>query len=97
MNYQTFTDSLNQPHPPADLSPLLRALWHDAQGHWDRAHEIAQDLDSPEAAWVHAYLHRREGDQANAGYWYRRAGKPFPTQSLQEEWESIARRLADDG
>ena len=55
---------------------LVRALWHDATGDWDGAHRVAQDVETPEGAWVHAYLHRKEGDIGNAGYWYRRAGKP---------------------
>ncbi len=58
------------------LQPLLLALWHDAQGDWARAHEVAQDVESSNGAWVHAYLHRKEGDAFNAAYWYRRAGKP---------------------
>ena len=75
------------------LSPLLRALWHDSQGHWVASHETAQDIDTAEGAWVHAYLHRKEGDLANAAYWYRRAGKPPATGSLQAEWHTIATAL----
>ena len=71
------------------LPPLLRALWHDAHGDWNRAHSIAQDIESPDAAWVHAYLHRKEGDLANAGYWYRQAGKQRPSVSLAEEWTEL--------
>lgn len=75
------------------LAPLLRALWHEARGHWSAAHELAQDIDTRDGAWVHAYLHRREGDSANAAYWYRRAGKPVCVASVQEEWHSIATAL----
>ena len=75
---------------PADgtthLPPLLRALWHDAQGNWQAAHEVAQEVDTRDGAWVHAYLHRGEGDPANAAYWYRRAGKPPCTGPLEAEW-----------
>jgi hypothetical protein len=67
-----FTATLNRPAPP-DVSPALVALWHDARGDWARAHNIAQDIDDASGAWVHAYLHRREGDLANARYWYRQA------------------------
>ena len=91
MEYSDFKASLSDPQPPAELSPLLRALWHDAKGHWERAHEIAQGIDSADAAHMHAYLHRKEGDRPNAQYWYRRAGQPFPETSLDEEWESLLR------
>ncbi len=73
-----------------DLSPALQALWHDARGEWDRAHELAQEAVGPDGDWVHAYLHRKEGDEGNAGYWYNRAGKRKFTGSLAAEWEQIA-------
>jgi hypothetical protein len=79
--------------PPADLLPLLRALWLDARGDWDGAHQIAQDDGSREAAWVHAYLHRKEGDNANAAYWYGRAQRPEGAGALVDEWRSIAGAL----
>jgi hypothetical protein len=79
--------------PPADLAPLLRALWLDARGDWAGAHEIAQDDESPAAAWVHAYLHRKEGDRANAAYWYRHAKRPEGSGSLEDEWRAIASAL----
>lgn len=75
------------------LPPLLRALWHDAHGDWNRAHSIAQDIESPDAAWVHAYLHRKEGDISNAGYWYRQAGRSVFTGSLHAEWTALATHL----
>jgi hypothetical protein len=78
---------------PAGLTPALRALWRDASGDWDGAHRIAQDDDSREAAWVHAYLHRKEGDISNARYWYARAGKAAHAGSLEEEWRDIASEL----
>jgi hypothetical protein len=79
--------------PPAGLSPLLQALWHDKRGHWDRAHEIAQEVESKDGAWVHAYLHRKEGDPGNAGYWYRRAARQHFEGSLDDEWNAIAEAL----
>jgi hypothetical protein len=82
---------------PADTPPLIRALWHDATGDWDQAHRVAQDIETPEGAWVHAYLHRREGDVGNAGYWYRRAGKPPASGALEDEWRAIATALLDRG
>ena len=77
----------------ADAPALVRALWHDATGDWEGAHRVAQDIDTPEGAWVHAYLHRKEGDIGNAGYWYRRAGKPAASGSLDAEWQAIAEAL----
>jgi hypothetical protein len=79
--------------PPKDLSQPLLALWHDARGDWDGAHEIAQAIPDPVGAWIHAYLHRKEGDLGNAGYWYRRAGKPECRDPLAVEWERIADAL----
>jgi hypothetical protein len=75
---------------PAGAPPLVRALWHDATGDWDQAHNLAQDVDTAEGAWVHAYLHRKEGDPGNAGYWYRRAGQPPASGPLDAEWRAIA-------
>ena len=93
MFFEEFRGSLSSDHPLGRMPPLLAALWWEAKGDWAKAHEIAQEIDSPDAAWVHAYLHRKEGDQGNAGYWYRRAGKPHSRSSFDEEWEGIARTL----
>ena len=93
MTLDAFRDSLSQSAPPAGLPPLVAALWHAAHGDWERAHHITQDIESSEAAWVHAYLHRKEGDLDNAGYWYHRAGRPTATDSLDTEWERIVRAL----
>jgi tetratricopeptide (TPR) repeat protein len=95
MTMEEFRASLREPVPPAGLAPLLKALWWDARGNFDRAHDIAQDTAQAEsypqeAAWVHAYLHRREGDQENAGYWYKRAHQPHPDNSSDDEWRQIA-------
>lgn len=75
------------------LSEALQALWHDAQGNWEAAHDTLQDDSNLESHWVHAYLHRKEGDTPNARYWYNRAQQPFPNTSLDEEWENITRAL----
>ena len=79
--------------PPADLSRALQALWLEARGDWAGAHTLAQETDSREGDWVHAYLHRKEGDLANAAYWYRRAGRPPATGEPRSEWEAMARVL----
>jgi hypothetical protein len=98
MSFDDFKASLNATTPPSGLQPLLLALWHDAKGNWDAAHGVAQDVDDENGAWVHAYLHRKEGDAGNAGYWYRRAGRPHSRAPLHEEWDDIvAALLAREG
>ena len=79
--------------PPAELSPPLAALWHLARDEWDAAHGAAQSDNGRDGAWVHAHLHRVEGDLANAGYWYRRADRPASEAPLDDEWEQIAAAL----
>jgi hypothetical protein len=88
-----FKGTLSDPDPPSGLSAALVALWYDARGDWDAAHRIAQDIEDTTGAWIHAYLHRKEGDTGNAGYWYRRAGKPMASTSLEAEWNAIAAAL----
>lgn len=96
MQYREFMDSLERQHCPAGLEPCLEALWHEAQGDWDTAHAIVQSLHDATAARIHAYLHRKEGDEWNSRYWHRRAGSRFPEgMSLEEEWDSLVRRLVD--
>jgi hypothetical protein len=97
MDIAAFRGSIARDRPPAGLDPALCALWHAAKGDWNQAHELAQSRDDQAGAWVHAYLHRVEGDESNAGYWYRRAGKPHCRDALPEEWEQIARALLDRG
>ena len=92
MTIEEFMATLSGPTAP-DVSTLLRALWHDAKGNWDEAHRIAQDVDDKSGAWIHAYLHRKEGDPGNAAYWYARAGQPVATDSLEAEWNRIATAL----
>jgi hypothetical protein len=93
VNMAEFTASVSGAAPAPQLSAPLAALWWAAKGDWDQAHRIAQDESSAEAAWVHAYLHRAEGDLGNAGYWYRRAAKPIADGPLETEWERIASAL----
>ena len=85
-----FRASLSGAEPPSGLAVPAEALWWAAKGDWDKAHRLVQDQDSKEAAWVHAYVHRVEGDLANAGYWYRRAGRPETKAALEAEWAEIA-------
>lgn len=92
-----FRASLAAASPPDGLGLALQGLWWDARGDWDRAHRCAQDQDDTDGAAVHAYLHRKEGDLANAGYWYRRAGRPVPQASLEAEWTALAAELLAGG
>ncbi len=93
MTFESFQASLQNESPPLELPALLQAMWYDGKGDWDAAHSIAQDIDTADGSWVHAYLHRKEGDNFNAGYWYRRANKPASNVSLDEEWEEIVRAM----
>ncbi|MEZ4729746.1 MAG: hypothetical protein R3E79_21660 [Caldilineaceae bacterium] len=93
MTLQEFKASLQQETPPAGLSTALQALWQAGKGEWQASHAITQVQGDADVDWVHAYLHREEGDLNNAGYWYRRAGKPTSSQSLAEEWDEIAQAL----
>ena len=95
MDYEDFQRSLKAPRTPQGLPPLLKALWLDAQGDWNRAHAITAAERGAAAARVHAYLHREEGDYDNARYWYTRAGAERPHISLRKEWESLVRKLLE--
>ena len=94
MDIDAFRASLARSEPPPGLGLALQALWWDGKGDWERAHARAQaDEADRRAAWVHAYLHRKEGDPANAGYWYRRAGQPVARGEPDGEWTAIAASL----
>jgi hypothetical protein len=92
MSFEEFKETVAGARPPQVSGPLL-ALWHDARGDWDAAHNAVQSDASPDGAWVHAYLHRKEGDAGNAGYWYRRAGRPMARGDLAAESDAIAAAL----
>ena len=89
MDLSSFKESLPGKEPPQNASVYLKALWYDAKGEWEKAHKLIQDVEDTNAAWIHAYLHRKEGDIGNADYWYRHAGKKRPAISLQKEWEEM--------
>ena len=93
MTLDDFRKSLTRNDPPDGLTQAQAGLWWDAKGDWARAHESAQQDEGPDGSWVHAYLHRKEGDQSNAAYWYRRAGKPVSREPLETEWMSITKAL----
>ena len=93
MTLDDFRTSLTGAAPPAALGDALGALWWDAKGDWAKAHEAAQADEGKGGAWVHAYLHRKEGNQGNAGHWYRRAGRSPAKGPLEEEWRAIAAAL----
>ena len=96
MDLPAFKQSLDQDTPPEGLGQALAALWHEAKGDWDQAHRLAQSQKDADGAWVHAYLHRVEGNPGNAGYWYRHAEKPRSTAPLKQEWDEIAGTLLDE-
>jgi hypothetical protein len=89
MNLEEFKASLQTDLPPANVNVYLKALWYDGKQDWEASHNIAQDIQDNNGSWIHAYLHRKEGDIGNAGYWYNRAKKPMPVYSLDREWEEI--------
>lgn len=95
MSFAEFRASIGREAVPPEGSAALQALWHDARGEWDVAHARAQAEPNRDGAWVHAYLHRKEGDLANAGYWYARAGRKMPAANvtLEAEWAEIAQAL----
>ena len=93
MTLNEFRESLKASEPPPDFGLALRGLWWDAKGDWTRAHESAQQDEGVAGSWVHAYLHRKEGDASNASYWYSRAGRRPSESGLGEEWEEIAAAL----
>jgi hypothetical protein len=93
MTLQEFRDSLLLDAPPPHLTAALAGLWWDAKGDWGKGHDLAGQDECPAGSWVHAYLHRKEGDASNAGYWYDRAERPPATTSLEQEWIEIAKSL----
>ena len=97
MTPAAFKRSLANAVPSKELAPELRALWWAGKGDWDKAHRLVMDEHSREAAWVHAYLHRLEGDAGNAAYWYRQARKPLADGALDPEWDAITGALLDGG
>lgn len=93
MTLEEFKTSLGNNAPPSNLSAELKGLWWDGKNDWQKAHDAVQDEETKAAAWVHAYLHRKEGDVWNADYWYRRAGQVRSAHGLDEEWESMVKTL----
>ena len=87
--YKDFMRSLEQADPPESITPCLKALWYDKNEDWVKAHQIAQGINTKDGSWIHAYLHRKEGDRSNAAYWYSRAGRTIPQISVSEEWKSM--------
>jgi hypothetical protein len=93
MTLDDFEATAKAGRQPAGLTPALTALWHDAAGDWAEAHRVAQDIGDETGAWIHAYLHRKEGDLSNADYWYRRARRTRPAGTLDAEWRTIVSAL----
>ena len=93
MQLTEFINSLQQDRPNADFPVHLKALWYDKKGDWQQAHDLVDSLTDSDSSWVHAYLHRVEGDSWNADYWYRKAGRHRPNVNLEEEWKTIVQTL----
>lgn len=89
MDFNEFEQSLQETHPPKNMSVYLESLWYEGKGNWKKAHDLVDDLPGTDAARVHAYLHRVEGDAGNADYWYRRAGTTKPAGTQKEEWKLL--------
>lgn len=92
MELESFVQSLQESQPPANLSPLLKALWYDGKEEWNHAHQIVDGRSDLDSYLIHAYLHRKEGDQWNASYWYNRAGATMPDYSFEEEWQRLVKK-----
>ena len=97
MTVEEFRNSLARSSAPPGVSKALLAMWEDAKGNWNAAHAIAQEIDDSSGSWIHAYLHRKEGDLGNAAYWYRRANQPVARDTLEEEWQRIVSGLLSAG
>ena len=93
MDFEAFRRALEDDQPPESVGPALRAMWHAARNQWERAHELVQTHDDTDSCWIHAHLHRVEGDLSNAAYWYSRAGRRMPKGDLQAEWQEIVTSL----
>ena len=93
MTYDEFILSIENDEQPNNMPVQLQALWYDAKGNWNKAHSLIDSLDDGTSCWVHAYLHRKEGDISNADYWYRKAQRQRPAYSLDEEWKNITMEL----
>lgn len=93
MNLETFRASLANNEPPANLPVPIEALWWDWKGDWKRAHHLVDELETPEGMAVHAYLHRKEGAQSNADYWYAKAGRGYYRDRLADEWNALVEGL----
>ena len=92
MTFEEFTESIGKIKIPSNISPILTALWYDGNGDWQKAHEITQNFSTVQASEVHAYLHRKEGNNSNANYWYTKVGKKFCNKPLHEEWTELVKK-----
>ena len=93
MQFEEYTKSIDSNYPPESITQFALAMWYDAKGDWEKAHNIIQDMENKTAYHIHAYLHRKEGDNGNAGYWYNKAGTEMPGYSLDKEWEEIVKAV----
>lgn len=97
MNYEEFIMTFGENKPPLNLNKYLTVLWYDGKGKWDIAHNLAQSIYNRDGSLLHAYLHRKEGDLANAAYWYSSADIEIPNKSIKDEWEELVRKYLELG
>jgi hypothetical protein len=97
MDLTEFKASISEGKIPENITVYLRSLWLDQYGDWEKAHSLIDKMEDADAAFLHAYLHRKEGDLGNAAYWYRRAGKVRPNISLEKEWEEMVSYFLQKG
>ncbi|MGI9547269.1 MAG: hypothetical protein ACR2MM_08540 [Flavobacteriaceae bacterium] len=94
--YLEFENSINFDSPSKEWPEALQAMWWDSKGNWQKSHDLAEDINSNLGNWIHAYLHRKDGDQWNAGYWYQRAGRAFPVKTLEEECKELVLSILNE-
>jgi hypothetical protein len=92
MTFEEFTESIGKIKIPSKISPILTALWYDGIGDWKKAHEITQNISTVQASEVHAYLHRKEGNNSNANYWYTKVRMKICNIPLHEEWTGLVKK-----
>ena len=95
MTIDQFNESITRDEPPQDLSIPLTALWWDAKGEWKRAHDLVDELETPDGIAVHAYLHRKNGEASNARYWYGKTGRDLSNLSFEAEWQAVVSQLLE--
>ena len=93
MKYDDFIKLTKKSEPSDNLAGIHLVIWYAVKDNWDMAHNIVQEINTETASWIHAYLHRVEGDISNAHYWYNRARQEPSSESLESELDDIIKSL----